>query len=345
MTCFVTGGELLGGDDADRDGERRMDNETAVAGRGAAALTPAMVDEWLARAALMQRAQDRLNSADFPEPAGSISGGSHPGAHDDGSGVSAREDVSSILRGAVSGDAIDHRSSKRSAAAPDSTSEKVAQTYLTSVAAGILAASRMSGGDTDGVEPPGAAPIVVAAGLLAGAASLAGQTVDASNLPSNLRANNLSAEARVAAAGAAAAADAAADGANLAVTVRAAARVAANTELIPTRIALLLTALADVVAPQTVVELLDDVELGNAALPYDPGAFRLTFSIDCNRWADPQTLATALRPRCLAFECTEESDVCDVDLLTGSPGPVMELIIGIGTPYHLQIDHLADPRG
>lgn len=253
-----------------------------------------------------------------------------------------------MLRRAVSGEAIDHRSARRSAAAPDFTSGKVAQTYLTSVAAGILAASRMSGGDTDGVEPPGAAPIVVAAGLLAGAASLAGKTVDANNLPtSNLRTNNLitSAEARVAAAGAAAAADAAADGANLAVTVRAAARVAANTALIPTRIALLLTALADVVAPQTVVELLDDVELGNAVLGYDAGAFRFTFSIDCNRWANPQTLTTALRPRCLAFECTEESDVCDVDLLTDSPGPVMELIIGIGTPYHLQIEHLADPRG
>lgn len=338
-----------------------MDNETVVAGRGSPALTPAMIDEWLGRAALIQDAQGRLDTADHPGSARSISGGAHPGARQDGPNSSGLAYVSTMLRAAVSGDVIAHRSARRSGANPASAAERTVETYLTSVAAGMLAASRLAAGDldgrdlgggsVDGGESAGAVPITVAAGLLAGAASLAGQAADANESrtddANNLHNDNfrISAEARVAAAGAAAAADAAADGANLAVTVRAAARVAGSTVQIPTRIALLLTALADVVAPQTVVELLDDVELGTSVLGYDVGAFRLTFSIDCSRWATPRTLSTALRPRCLAFECTEESDVCDVDLLTGSPGRVMELIIGIGTPYHLEIAHLADLRG
>ncbi len=327
-----------------------MGNQTAQADHTVSTLTEELVDQWFARAEQIDNAEqldhveqiqqadqnqqtgEGLNSSDLPDPRGA----DLPGA--DLPSATALEYGRSVLRAAVSG----IQSPAMPAGAPpvrNSEAQLCITTYLLAMAAGIRAAwiSSVIGlerpEDTGAQQLTGAAPIAVAAGLLAGAAALA----DASERSDSAEHHLWAPEAGAAAAGAAIAADVAADGADLGVTARAAAFAARNIHHGPTRVWLILAALADVVAPASAAELLVERQLSGAEV----AGFRLAFSMDSSRWATPHTLTQALKANCTAFECVEESGVCDVDLLTEAPGPVMELIIGIGTPYHLEIEHLS----
>ncbi|AZI58269.1 hypothetical protein EH165_09090 [Nakamurella antarctica] len=193
----------------------------------------------------------------------------------------------------------------------------VLERYFGAVASG-MASARIN--DLESSQN-GCAPIVFAAGLLAGAAALADATQSGQEF--------WGAEARAAAAAASSAVDPAGDGASLAAVVSAAAAGSLPRGAAAGAVSQVLEALAAVLLP-------------SARMPEgSPGSFRITFS-SSGGYAE-LTDALLWLSLDMSFGPAGSGVGTGVVLLTRQPGEAIEAAVAVGRLWDLNIDYVAEP--